>query len=506
MARDNVMEPSPKGTINRRITAVGVFDVGRYAARQRCSSPIRPLPAFVFAKLTVALPVTLVMLAIAAMNATLYSAEQPNLVIIFADDMGYGDLGCYGHPTIRTPHLDALARGGMRFTQFYVASSVCTPSRAGLLTGRLPIRSGMSKVLIPSSTGGLPTDEITLAEALKQVGYATACVGKWHLGCQHEHLPLNHGFDRYFGIPYSNDMSPAIQPGNPVFEDAPPHPLIRDFTVTNPDHEPDQRMLTMQYTDESIGFIREHAGKRPFFLYLAHTMPHVPLFASESYEGRSQRGLYGDTVEELDASCGRILAELDRLGVEGNTLLIFTSDNGPWLAKKLDGGSSGPFFEGKVSTWEGGYRVPAIFSWPGRIPGGVTTTAFGTSMDLFTTCIRLAGGNVPTDRVIDGRDLASVLLENQPGREAEMYYYFGTELWAIRKGPWKIHFKTTRPSTVQVWGQWEVEEHRPPLLFNVERDPGEQYDVAADHPELVEALTQRAESHLAEIKPGTPQR
>ncbi|MEO2036190.1 MAG: sulfatase-like hydrolase/transferase, partial [Planctomycetaceae bacterium] len=256
---------------------------------------------------------------------TTRAAEQPNFVIIFADDMGYGDLGCFGHPTIKTPHLDAMAGRGMKFTQFYVASSVCTPSRAGLLTGRLPIRSGLSKVLIPSSTGGMPADEITLAEALSEAGYATACIGKWHLGWQQKYLPGSHGFDRYFGIPYSNDMSPEIQPGNPVFKDAPPHPLIRNFTVTNPDHEPDQRLLTQQYTEESISFLQETAGKRPFFLYLAHTMPHVPLFAGERFEGKSQRGLYGDTVEEIDWSCGQVFAELRRLGVEENTLVVFTS-------------------------------------------------------------------------------------------------------------------------------------------------------------------------------------
>ncbi len=456
---------------------------------------------------SVQLALTCLLLAVVALGpAAVKAKDQPNFVIIFADDMGYGDLGCYGHPSIQTPHLDAMATRGMKFTQFYVASSVCTPSRAGLLTGRLPIRSGLSRVLIPSSTGGLPADEITLAEALKEVGYATACIGKWHLGWQKQYLPGSHGFDRYFGIPYSNDMSPAIQPGNPVFNDAPPHPLIRDFTVTNPDHEPDQRLLTKQYTDESLEFIRENAGKRPFFLYLAHTMPHVPLFASAEFEGRSRRGLYGDTIEEIDWSAGQIFTELERQGVEDNTLVVFTSDNGPWLAKKLDGGSAGPFFEGKVSTWEGGYRVPAIFTWPGKIKSGVTTAAFGTTMDLFTTLIKLGAGSVPMARPIDGQDLAPVLLDNKPGREPEMYYYFGTDLWAVRRGPWKIHFKTTNPSTVQVWGAWEVEEHDPALLFNLENDFGEQHNVARANPGVVQELTALAHNHVASVKPGEPQR
>ncbi len=433
-------------------------------------------------------------------------SSKPNIVIIFADDMGYGDLGCYGHPTIRTPRLDEMAGRGMKFTQFYVGASVCTPSRAALLTGRLPIRSGMSKVLIPSSEGGLPDSEITLAEILKKQGYATACVDKWHLGCRREHLPLNHGFDHYFGVPYSNDMSPGTQPGNPVFKDAPPTPLIRGFTITNPDKEPDQRLLTRQYTEESIKFIRKNAGDKPFFLYLAHTMPHVPLYASDEFEGRSLRGLYGDTIEEIDWSCGQVLSTLRELGLEDNTLVVFTSDNGPWLSKKLDGGSAGPFFEGKVSTWEGGYRVPAIFYWPGKIPAGITTTAFGTTMDLFTTCVRLAGRDVPSDRMIDGVDLASVLFDGKAGREPLMYYYFGTELWAVRKGPWKIHFKTTDPASVSTWGAWNIEEHDPPLLFHLGHDPGEQYNVAGKHHEIVSTLTKLAQRHREKTEPGQPQR
>ncbi|MFQ5799591.1 MAG: sulfatase, partial [Bacteroidota bacterium] len=317
--------------------------------------------------------------------------RPPNIIFIFTDDMGYGDIGCYGHPTIATPNLDRMATEGMKLTQFHVASSVCTPSRAGLLTGRLPIRSGLTRVLIPQSTGGIPDEEITIAELLKGAGYATACIGKWHLGSKPKYLPLNHGFDYYFGIPYSNDMSPGTQPNNPLFKDQPPTPLIRNFTVTNPDKEPDQRYLTKWYTEEAIHFMQANAGKKPFFLYLAHTMPHVPLFVSEKFRGKSLRGLYGDVVEELDWSCGEILKTLRKLGIEDNTLVGFTSDNGPWLGKKLDGGSGGLFYEGKVSTWEGGYRVPAIFRWPGRIPAGVTTCAFATTMDLFATFTKLAG-------------------------------------------------------------------------------------------------------------------
>lgn len=432
--------------------------------------------------------------------------SRPNLVIIFADDLGYGDLGCFGHPTIATPHLDRMAREGMKFTQFTVASSVCTPSRAGLLTGRYPIRSGLTKVLIPSSKGGLPSSEITLAESLKEAGYATACVGKWHLGWQKKYLPTRHGFDSYFGVPYSNDMSPGTQPGNPVFKDAPPTPLIRNETVTNPDKEPDQRLLTRQYTEESVRFIRRHAGTRPFFLYLAHTMPHVPLYASDRFEGRSARGLYGDTVEEIDWSCGEVFKALKELGVDRETLVVFTSDNGPWLSKKLHGGSAGPFFEGKVSTWEGGYRVPTIFRWPGRIAPGVTTAAFGTTMDLYTTFIRVGGGAVPSDRIVDGKDLSPVLFENAPGREPLQFYYFADDLWGVRKGPWKLHLKSTKPASVMVWGAWKVETHDPPLLYNVEHDPGEQYDAAKGNPEVVASLLGAIEAHRRNVKPGAPQR
>jgi len=432
--------------------------------------------------------------------------KQPNIILIFVDDMGYGDIGCYGHPTIATPNIDRMASEGMKFTQFHVASSVCTPSRAGFLTGRLPIRSGLTRVLIPQSTGGIPEEEITVAELLKGAGYATACIGKWHLGSKPKYLPSNHGFDYYFGIPYSNDMSPGTQPDNPLFKDQPPTPLIRNFTVTNPDKEPDQRYLTKWYTQEAIGFMQANAGKRPFFLYLAHTMPHVPLFASEKFRGKSLRGLYGDVVEELDWSCGEILKTLKKLGIEDNTLVGFTSDNGPWLGKKLDGGSGGLFYEGKVSTWEGGYRVPAIFRWPGRIPAGVTSPGFATTMDLFATFAKLGGAEIPKDRIIDGSDISPILFDTNPGREALMFYYFSEELWAVRKGPWKIHVKTTSPASVSTWGEWPIEEHDPPLLYHVEHDPSEKYNVADKHLDVVRELLEVMKEHQANLVAGKPQR
>jgi arylsulfatase A-like enzyme len=449
----------------------------------------------------------IVLCALLAVSAA-EGADQPNIVLIFADDMGYGDLGCFGHPTIATPNLDRMATEGMKFTQFHTASSVCTPSRAGLLTGRLPIRSGLTRVFIPQSEGGIPDEEATIAELLKDVGYTSACIGKWHLGRPDKYLPLNHGFDYYFGIPYSNDMSPGTQPNNPLFAEQPPTPLIRNFTVTNPGKEPDQRYLTQWYTEEAIKFIEESIGekKKPFFLYLAHTMPHVPLFASEKFEGKSRRGLYGDVVEELDWSCGEVLKAVEDLGIEDNTHVVFTSDNGPWLGKQLAGGSAGLFYEGKVSTWEGGYVVPSIARWPGKIPAGVTNQSFATTMDLFVTFAKLSGSEVPTDRPIDGRDISSLLFENASSLEAEMFYYFGDELWAVRNGPWKIHVKTTSPASVSTWGDWPIEEHDPPLLFNVEHDPSEKYNVADKHPEVVEKLLRVMHQHKESVVPGEPQR
>ena len=374
-----------------------------------------------------------------ALPAGAQPAKQPNIILILADDLGYGDLGCFGHPTIRTPSLDRLAAEGMKLTQFYAAASICTPSRAALLTGRYPLRSGLTHVLFPDSEGGLQEEEVTIAEVLREAGYATACIGKWHLGRQARYLPTNHGFDYYFGIPYSNDMSPM----NPDYVGVPITPLIRNLAVTNKE-EPDQRYLTKWYTDESIRFIRQQARKRPFFLYLAHSMPHIPLYASERFRGKSPRGLYGDVVEELDWSCGELLKALKEQGIEDDTLVVFTSDNGPWLQKELDGGSSGLLREGKASSWEGGFRVPAIFRWPGCIRAGSTSTAVATMMDLFTTFTKLGAGQVPADRIIDGGDLLPVLLGADTRQETPFLYYYYEEPWAVRVGPWKMHLKTSR--------------------------------------------------------------
>ena len=419
---------------------------------------------------------------------------RPNIVIVFADDLGYGDLGCYGHPTIRTPRLDRMAAEGLLFTSFYSAAPVCTPSRAALLTGRYPIRSGMAgnerRVLFPDSTTGIPADEVTLAEALADSGYATACVGKWHLGHLPEYLPTRNGFERYFGIPYSNDMRGRRWS---------PLPLVRDEETV--ETEPDQAQLTVRYTEEAIEFIRQSAAaERPFFLYLPHTMPHVPLFAAEPFAGQSPRGLYGDVVETIDWGMGQILDTLAELGLDEQTVVFFTSDNGPWLVRNLHGGSAGLLRGGKGSTWEGGMRVPGVARWPGTIAPGGRTTQLATTMDLYSTCLALAGVEVPTDRTVDGADLSALLRGNAQLPERPFFYYRGAELFAVRQGPWKLHVKTQAG-----YGQPEPEVHDPPLLFHLDHDPSERFNVAKQYTEVVEQLLAVIDAHRTELVPGETQ-
>jgi arylsulfatase A-like enzyme len=430
-----------------------------------------------------------VIVACAAVATQAADERPPNIVIILADDLGYGDLGCYGHPTIRSTHLDAMAAEGLRFTQFYSAAPVCTPSRAALLTGRLPVRNGMAsakrRVLFPNSKGGLPDEELTLAEALKSKGYQTCCLGKWHLGHLPQFLPTRHGFDRYFGVPYSNDM---LKPPLPV--------ISGEKTIET---EPDQRKLTQRYTIEAVSFIKECCegeGKgKPFFLYLPHTFPHVPLYADEPFAGQSRRGLYGDVVETLDWSLGVVLKTLRDEGVEKNTLVFFTSDNGPWLIKGAEGGSAGLLSGGKGSTWEGGMRVPGIAWWPGRVKPGVTT-ALASSLDLFATCLTLADIPLPKDRVLDSHDLSPVLLGSGESSRELMFYYRDVDLFAVRKGPWKLHLKTQ-----DGYGQKEPAVHNPPLLFHLEHDPSERFNLAAKQPRIVEDMKQEVASHLETVKP-----
>lgn len=422
------------------------------------------------------------------------SSDSPNFIIIFADDLGYGDLSSYGHPTIRTPNLDKMADEGMRFTQFYNGASICSPSRAALLTGRLPIRSGMSgtqtsgNVLYPRSTGGLPQSEITIAEALKEKDYNTALVGKWHLGHLPKYMPRKQGFDYYFGLPYSNDMTSPYWKG-----DTPPLPLYENEEVI--EENPDQRLLTKRYTEKAIRFIKENK-KNPFFLYYPNNFPHVPLYASEDFRGSSKRGIYGDVLEELDWSVGKILDTLKDLGLEKNTLVIFTSDNGPWLIKKDHGGSPGILFEGKGSTYEGGFRVPAIAWWPGTVPENQVSEAVTTTMDLFPTLLQLADIPMPDDRMFDGSNLQPILTGKEKALPEEIvFYYFRDRIRAVRHGPWKAHF-ITKPS----YSKEKAVIHNPPLLFNLEHDPAEDHDVSEDHPEIIEKIISIKDKHKETIK------
>lgn len=430
------------------------------------------------------------------------AADKPNFVVIFCDDLGYGDLACFGHPTIRTPNLDRMAAEGMKLTQFYSASSVCTPSRAALLTGRLPIRSGMCsskrRVLFPNSKGGLPSSEVTLAEALKTEGYNTACVGKWHLGHLPQYLPTNNGFDSYFGIPYSNDMdklgtAPAYRKAN--FEPKTEYfnvPIMKDLEVA--ERPADQTTLSKRYTEQAVQFI-QHNAKSSFFLYLAHNMPHVPLFASKAFSGTSRRGTYGDVIEEIDWSVGQILQTLRDEGLAENTLVFFTSDNGPWLVFNQIGGSAGLLKYGKGSTWEGGMREPTVAWWPGKIKAGSVSHELGSTMDIYSTCVSLAGGQLPTDRIVDGVDLTGTLTRNEKSPRQHVFYYRGTEIYAVRRGAFKAHFITKSGYEGEPAAQ-----HDPPQLYNLDFDPSERFNVAADHPDEIAAIRQLVADHQAKLK------
>ena len=433
-------------------------------------------------------------------------AAAPNIVIILADDLGYGDLGCYGSPNIRTPNLDRMAGEGMRFTQFYSTAEVCTPSRAALLTGRYPIRSGMCndqfRVIRNISTGGLPAEEITLAEALKTRGYATATIGKWHLGNwanNPAHHPRKHGFDYYFGLPHSNDMNPTNPPpGATARLDQDPKwwnaPLYRNEELI--ERSTDQTQLTRRYTEEAVKFIGDNKAK-PFFLYLPHSFPHVPLFASERFRGKSPRGLCGDVVEELDWSVGEVMRALQVAGIASNTLVFFTSDNGPWLIMREAGGSAGPLRDGKGSTWDGGMRVPGIAWMPGRIAAGQVQREFACMMDLFTTSLKLAGADKPADRVIDGADIVPMLFgSGAVKREEPFYFYRGMTLYAARLGDWKANFITRTG-----YGPEKPQTNSPSLLFNVAQDEGERFNVASNHLQVITQIEQAVAKHRASIVP-----
>ncbi|MFT3948419.1 MAG: sulfatase [Agriterribacter sp.] len=437
-------------------------------------------------------------------NIALAQQKKPNFILILTDDQGYGDLSINGNPTIKTPNIDRLALEGQKWSNFYVAANVCTPSRAGLLTGRLPIRSGMqgtqkARVLRVESKGGLPANEITIAELLKQQGYHTAAIGKWHLGSLQQYLPLQNGFDYYYGLPYSNDMARVdsvpylkaiTEPKNEYFQ----VPLIRNNEVI--EKPAVQNTLTERYTNETVKFIAEHK-KEPFFIYLAHSMPHVPLFPNAKFAGKSARGIYGDIIEEIDWSVGEILKALKQNGIDDNTYIVYISDNGPWKLFKELGGSTGPLYGAKGNSYEGGVRVPAVIWGKGNV-AAKQVTEIGSSLDILPTFAKLAGAGLPTDRIYDGYDLSGVLSgrSNKSPRD-EMYYYHADILVAVRKGAHKL----------LLYGNSEVgypdalKKLDKPALYNLNEDIAERYDIADKHPEIVQQLQALLQQHSKTIQP-----
>ncbi|MBI2688778.1 MAG: sulfatase [Acidobacteria bacterium] len=445
--------------------------------------------------------------------------RPPNIVVILADDQGYGDLGCYGSPYIRTPNIDRMAREGARLTDFY-AQPLCGPSRAALMTGSYPARNSLNFNHLPRARTGIHPNEVTIPELLKKAGYATMMIGKWHLGDAREFLPTRNGFDEWFGLPYSNDMwpyHPKVTRTGAENETAkfvrqraeltgydgqgqhyppdwfPPLPLMHNEEVV--ELNPDQTKLTDRYTAEALRFIDANKSK-PFFLYLAHAMPHVPLFPGKDFDGRSLRGRYGDVVEELDAGTGRILARLREHNLENDTLVIYTSDNGPWLPYGIDAGSAGPLRGGKGGVWEGGIRVPAIFRWPGRIPANTVVSAVAATIDFLPTFAAAANVPLPTDRVIDGHDILPLLTGESNKSPHDFFYYFDTalqytpqqgrpasnsNLLAIRAGRGKLHLNTGE-------------------FYDLQSDIGEAHNVASRFPNRVASLRKQAASFLAALR------
>ncbi|MEX2141876.1 MAG: sulfatase [Pirellulales bacterium] len=451
-------------------------------------------------------PSTLAVLAfVLALLSVARAADElsrpPNIVLIFCDDLGYADIGPFGGQA-PTPHLDRMAKEGLRFTDFYAAQAVCSASRAALLTGCYPNRIGIQGALGPNSKVGIHADETTLGELLKTRDYATAIYGKWHLGDAPQFLPARHGFDDYFGLPYSNDMWPHHPAGGRNY---PALPLIDGDKVV--ELMPDQTKLTTAYTEHAVAFI-ERNQKRPFFVYLAHSMPHVPLFVSDKHRGKSGHGLHGDVIMEIDWSVGEVLKALERLKLDERTLVIFTSDNGPWLLYGDHAGSAGPLREGKATAFEGGVRVPCIVRWPGKVPAGAVCREPAITMDLFATIGAVAGAAMPKDRTIDGRDLRPLLFGAADARSPHeaLYFYWGRDLHAIRAGKWKLHFPHAYPQPAPAGGDSKPGKYRQLKigleLFDLEVDPGETSDVAAKHPDVVERLQALAERGREDLGDG----
>lgn len=445
-------------------------------------------------------------------------AEKPNFIIIFTDDQGYTDLGVSGAVGYKTPNIDNLATGGIRFTDFYVASSVCSPSRAALLTGCYPQRVGIPGVLYPEKEGdepsmfsrtkvGLNEKETTIAEMLKEQGYATACVGKWHIGHHTEFLPLQQGFDEYLGLPYSNDMRLE---NNPLYSKL---PLLKGNSVERY-LETDLSSLTTEYTEYAVDFVKRNRDK-PFFLYFAHSMPHVPLYVSDKFKGKSEQGLYGDVIMEIDWSVGQISQTLDELGIRKNTMVIFTCDNGPWLIYGNHGGSAFPLREGKKTTFEGGQRVQCIVNWPETISAGKVCHEIVTSLDVLPTIAHFAGTNLPSQK-IDGHNISELLLTNGAKSPTEAFFFYRYKsLQAIRSGKWKLHVPHQYITIVKkgMDGKVGIQDENAEIglsLFDLSSDPGEKNNLIDQYPEIVAKLMAKVETMRNELgdenKKGTGNR
>ena len=435
------------------------------------------------------------------------AASQPNIIIHFIDDLGYGDIGPFGAVKQKTPHLDRMAREGMKLTSFY-AAPVCSVSRAQIMTGCYGARVSVPGVYPPGSKNGLHPQEHTIADRLRPLGYATQCIGKWHLGDQPAFLPTKQGFDHYLGIPYSNDMlKTASVDGRRVV------PLVRDDQVERLLDETDQDRIEEIYTDEAVKFIRSTQATKnqepgtkntaqPFFLYFPHTAVHTPIHPGKAFQGSSQNGRFGDWVQEVDASVGHVFDTLRELQLDTNTLVIFTSDNGPWLIKGPDGGSAGPLRGGKGSTWEGGVRVPTLAWWPGKIAPGSVSDAVAGTIDVLPTCMKLAGAEVPAQPVLDGRDLSPLLFGQSKDSQREAHYYFSSyNLQAVRQGPWKLAIATQK----ETMGKEAADDAKKnPRLYNLDQEIDEKTNLAAQHPEIVAKLTALAEKMNAEIGGNEP--
>lgn len=410
------------------------------------------------------------------------SAQEtpPNFIVIMADDLGYGDLGVYGSTLIKTPNLDRLALDGARLDSFYSSANVCTAARGGLLTGRYPIRLDLvADVARPTNDIHLAFEEITIAEGLKPMGYRSALFGKWHLGSRLEWSPMDHGFDEFFGVLHSNDMTPLeLYRGKQMIE----NPV-------------DQTTLTERYTREAVRFIAENRDN-PFFLYLPHSFPHVPLFVSPRFDGRSDAGLYGDVVETIDWSTGEILAALDEYGLSENTLVIFTSDNGPWFE-----GSSGIYRNRKGSSWEGGQRVPFLAHWTGKIPAGTVSSEPAMNIDLYPTLISLAGGQLPDDRPIDGKDIFPLLTGSNTSPHEALFLFNRDRIAGVRSGQWKLVVETRYRATLN---SFEHSSYYGPdgLLFDLRNDPGETYSFTREYPEIVQQMRTHLQNAREELKPA----